>query len=209
MGKAEATFERVVSEAMRQGSIKGFGSLSLSDVAMEAGLSKSAVFSHLGQREELQLTVITRLCERFTAEVWTAAMDIPQGKPRLKEVFERWLNWIDGDTRGGGCGVIQAQIEFDDQPGPTRDYLRMQQRRWNRVLESELRHVASTADPEAARQLAFELRGIVMAYNQSRRLMDDRSARTRANRAYARLMGAAAPGPEETHLCRPADVGRY
>lgn len=197
MGKAEATFERVVSEAMRQGSIKGFGSLSLSDVATKTGLSKSAVFSHLGQREQLQLTVITSLCERFTAEVWIPVMDIPRGRLRLNEVFERWLDWVDGDTGGGGCGVIQAQIEFDDQPGPTRDYLRTQQRRWNGVLVSELRHAASTADPEAARQLAFEFRGIVMAYNQSRRLMDDRSARTRANRAYARLMSDAASGPDE------------
>lgn len=192
MGKAETTLERIVSEAMRQGSIKGFGSLSLSCVAKETGLSKSAVFSHLGQREQLQLTVLAHLCERFTAEVWMPALDLPQGRRRVDDVFERWLDWVDGEPGGGGCGVIQAQIEFDDQPGPTRDYLRAQQRRWNRVLESELQHVAFTTDLEAARQMAFEFRGIVMAYHQSRRLMVDPSARNRANHAYARLISDVA-----------------
>lgn len=163
--------------------------MSLSDLAAETGLSKSAVFKHLGHRERMELTVLAHLCERFAAEVWEPALQVPRGRNRLDGVFERWLDWVDGDPGGGGCGVIQAQIEFDDQPGPARDFLKAQQRRWSKTLEVEFCQAATNAGPQAARQMAFEFRSIVLGYNQAHRLMADRSARSFANRAYDRLMG--------------------
>ena len=187
--KAHHTRDRIVSEALRQGTIRGFSAVSLADVAEVIGLSKSAVFKHFGAKDALQMAVVERLVQDFTCAVWRPAEQLPRGRQRLDLILDRWLAWIDGESGGGGCGLIQAQIEFDDQPGALREYLKAQQTRWNRVLVREFSALAGgLISLEQTRQAAFEFTSLVLGYNQSRRLLNDDASRKRANRAYEALI---------------------
>src|SRR5947207_9194297 len=69
MSKADQTRDRILSEALRQGTIRGFSVVSLSDVAESTGLSKSAVFKHFGAKDALQIAAMEKLAEDFTLAV--------------------------------------------------------------------------------------------------------------------------------------------
>jgi AcrR family transcriptional regulator len=195
MGKAELTRERIITEAARQGSVRGVSAVSLADVADAVGLSKSAVFKHFQAKDALQMAVLENLVGRFADAVWKPAQDQPPGRARLDVIFERWLDWVDGGCNCGGCGLMQAQIEFDDQPGPFRDYLKGQQIRWHRTLAHEFAALRDPPPPPEETELAaFELKSILLGYNHSRRLLDDAAARAVARRAYQALVARASAG---------------
>ena len=194
MGKGEDTRERIVSEASRQGSVRGVAAVSLGDVADAVGLSKSAVFKHFQSKDALQMAVLENIVGRFAQSVWAPAEPLAPGRARLGQVFERWLDWVDGEnTNTAGCGLMQAQIEFDDQPGPFRDYLKGQQVRWHKTLAHEF---AALRDPPLPRDesdlAAFEMKSILLGYNHSRRLLDDETARAVARRSYQALVARTA-----------------
>jgi AcrR family transcriptional regulator len=191
--KAQQTRDRILGEALRQGTMRGFSAVSLADVAEVIGLSKSAVFKHFGAKDVLQMAVVERLAHDFTCAVWRPAEQLPPGRQRLDLILDRWLAWVDGESGDGGCGLIQAQIEFDDQPGALREYLKAQQTRWNRVLVREFSALAGgLINLDQAQQAAFEFTGLVLGYNQSRRLLNDDASRKRANRAYEALVDRVA-----------------
>ncbi len=188
ISKGEQTRQRIVAEAVRQGAVRGFASVSLADLAGRLGLSKSAVFKQFGSGEALQVAALKALVSDFMAAVWNPAERLPRGRTRLDAVFLAWLDWVDA-----GCGIIQAQIEYDDQPGPFRDLVAEQQARWNRVLTREFLAAGAT-NRDAAEQAAFEFCAIVLAYHQLRRLLDDPAARYRAIKAKDGLMARHARG---------------
>jgi len=189
MTKAQQTRDRILGVASRQATIRGFSAVSLADIAGVVGLSKSAVFKHFGAKDALQLAVVERLVRDFTGMVWRPARQLPPGRQRLDLIFDRWLAWVDGEDGEGGCGLVQAQIEFDDQPGAIREYLKVQLTRWNLVLVREFGALMgdSTATDQA-QQAAFEFTSLVLGYNQSRRLLNERVSRMRADRAYASII---------------------
>jgi AcrR family transcriptional regulator len=189
MTKAHQTRDRILSEALRQGTIRGFSAVSLADVAKVIGLSKSAVFKHFGAKDALQMAVLEKLVKDFTSTVWHPAEQLPPGRQRLDLIFNRWLAWIDGESGDGGCGLIQAQIEFDDQPGALREYLKAQQTRWNGVLIREFSSLTGgLINLDEAQQAVFEFTSLVLGYNQSRRLLNEDASRKLADRAYKALI---------------------
>jgi AcrR family transcriptional regulator len=194
MGKGEESRERIVAEAARQSSVRGVSAVSLADVADAVGLSKSAVFKHFQSKDALQMAVLEAIVARFAEQVWTPAEALASGRARLDVIFERWLDWVDGEsTNTAGCGLMTAQIEFDDQPGPFRDYLKGQQVRWHRTLAHEF---AALRDPPLPREeadlAAFEMKSLALGYNHSKRLLDEETARAIACRSFQALVARTA-----------------
>ena len=122
MGKGEATRVAVLDEATRLASQVGLGGLTIGSLATQTGLSKSGLFAHFRAKESLQVQVLEHAAAQFRDFVIVPALAAPRGEPRLRELFDRWLDWI-GNGLPGGCLFISASYEFDDQPGPVRDVL--------------------------------------------------------------------------------------
>src|SRR5690606_12646359 len=120
-------------------SVRGLGVVSLNDIAEAVGLSKSGVFKHFKDRDDLNLAVLDATVERFLTLAWAPALKIPPGRARLSFIFDRWLDWVESEGGPGGCPFLQASIEFDDQPGPVRDHLRQLHLRWAKTLTAEMR----------------------------------------------------------------------
>ena len=81
------------------------------------------------------------------------------GEARLRSLFARWLEWTGQERLTGGCPLMTASVELDDQPGPLRDYLVSQQEAWLDCI----RRMAQKAVAEGrfrdgldTRQFAFE-----------------------------------------------------
>jgi AcrR family transcriptional regulator len=193
MGKGEETRTAILDEAAAQASRVGLGGLTIGSLAAQTQLSKSGLFAHFRSKEELQLRVLEHSRQRFTDTVIRPALRVPRGEPRLRDLFERWLEW---DSRPGGCLFVAAQMELDDQPGPVRDRLVSDQRDWIDTIAQVFRsgvtegHFAADADPE---QFASDLNGVMLGYHSNNRFFGDPKARDRARFAFERLLDAARP----------------
>lgn len=189
--KGEQTRTAILDEALRVASKLGLEGLTIGGLADATGMSKSGLFAHFGSREELQLAVLEHAAQRYGETVLMPALKIERGLPRLRAMFERWLDWASASGLPGGCIMIAAAHEYDDRPGPIRDALIANQHRGNAVTRKAVRlaieegHLKPDTDPE---QISFELLGIVLVTHNHRRLLGDKEARKRALTAFDELI---------------------
>ena len=189
--KGEQTRAAILDEALRIASKLGLEGLTIGSLANATGMSKSGLFAHFGSREDLQLAVLEHAAQRYGEQVFVPVLKIERGLPRLRALFERWLDWTIESGLPGGCIMISAAAEYDDRPGPIRDAVIANQHRGNAISQKAVRlaieegHLSPGTDPE---QISFEMLGIVLASHNHRRLLGDREARKRALTAFDELI---------------------
>jgi len=195
MGKGEHTRAAILDAALAQASESGFESLTIGSLAGRAGLSKSGLFAHFGSREELQVAAIEAAAARFAETVFIPALKARRGLPRLRALFENWLEWTARGRMTHGCPMQAAAVEFDDRPGPLRDavveHFQRLERELVRATELAVDQGHLRADLDSA-QFVFEMLGIIFAYYHSDRLLRGDHAGARARTAFERLIAAAA-----------------
>jgi AcrR family transcriptional regulator len=196
MSKGDATRALILDAALVQASETGFESLTIGSLAERAGLSKSGLFAHFGSREELQIAAIEAAAGRFTETVFVPALTAKRGLPRLRALFDLWLDWTKRTGLAHGCPMQAAAVEFDDRPGPVRDAVRDHFTRLQRELGRAVRlaieqgHVRNDLDVD---QFVFDMTGVILAYYHGARLFDRSRAEAQARAAFERLLAAAAP----------------
>lgn len=189
MRKGEATRARIVAETGRQAAIRGFGAVSLNDVAEAVGLSKSGLFKHFESKEAMELAALDQGFDRFLAFIWADAERLPSGRPRLEAVFDRWLDWAEVENAAGGCLINQAAVELDDQPGPLRDLLKARIRTWRAKLKAEFMRLRDPPISEAeAESAVFQMKSFILGHSEQRRLLDDQGARAAARAVFKGLL---------------------
>jgi AcrR family transcriptional regulator len=163
--------------------------LTIGTLSTELGLSKSGLFAHFGSKDELQLQVLQATAQRFEELVIRPALAAPRGEPRLRNLFENWLAWGDSPFMPGGCLLVVAAVEFDDRPGPQRDFLEETHRRCFEFLAKgaslaiEAGHFRGDLDID---QFAF-----VLGHHHIHRMLRDPRSRERARAAFERLLADA------------------
>lgn len=189
--KGEQTRVTILDEALKIASKLGLEGLTIGSLADATGMSKSGLFAHFGSREDLQLAVLEHAAQRYGERVFVPVLKIERGLPRLRGLFERWIDWTLESGLPGGCIMISTAIEYDDRPGPIRDAAIANQHRGNAITQKAVRlaieegHLKPDTDPE---QIAFEMLGIVLASHNHRRLLGDKEARKRALTAFEELI---------------------
>jgi AcrR family transcriptional regulator len=190
MGKGEKTRAVIVDEALSQAVLVGLDGLSLGTLARSLGLSKSGLYAHFKSKEALQLAVLEAAIERFKTYVIAPGLAFAPGSARLRTLFVRYLNWIEGKHSAGGCPFTVFAQEFDDKPGAVRELLAALQQEWRALLARSVEEAVGNAPPERSpSQTAFEIVGIALSYQMATRLLGDVSARQRAMSAFDRLIG--------------------
>ena len=195
MSKGERTKTAILDHATGLASQVGLTGLTIGVLADDLELSKSGLFAHFQSKEALQIDVLNHAARRFSDLVVRPALREPRGAPRLRALFERWLNWENDIALPGGCIFVAATTELDDRPGLVRDRLVELQRDWINTLRISFRKGIEAglfhADADAE-QFAQDMYGIMLALHFHRRLMRDRDADTRARRAFDALLERAA-----------------
>jgi AcrR family transcriptional regulator len=195
-GKGAETRDRILDTAFRMAAQEGLEGLSLGDIALQLGMSKSGLFAHFQSKEELQIEMLRTGAGRFVASVLLPAFRKPRGLPRLRALLENWMRWATAPELPGGCLMLAASVELDDREGPVREVLVGFQKELLAALAKAARiaiaegHLRRGLDVD---QFAFELYGIVLGFNHARRLLRDPKAERRARDAFARLLQSAAP----------------
>jgi AcrR family transcriptional regulator len=195
MTKGTETRDRILDRAFRLATRDGLEGVTLGTLASELGLSKSGLFAHFRSKEDLQIEILRTASARFEDAVLRPAFRAPRGLPRIKKLFDGWLQWLSDPALPGGCLFVAAATELDDKEGRPREHLVATLRQ----LHDALAKAAHLAVGEGqfrkdldCEQFAFELYGIVLSYNQSKRLMRDARPEARARAAFQRLLAFAA-----------------
>lgn len=193
MRKGDLTHRNILDHAVGLASQIGLDGLSIGRLADDLELSKSGLFAHFKSMEALQVEVLRHAGEQFVSAVIRPALKAPRGEPRLRAVFERWLDWAKGRSLPGGCLFVAAATELDDRPGPVRDQLVSTQREWIAFISGALRiaveegHCRGDVDPA---QFAYDTYGIMLAWNHASRLLGDPAADRHARAAFEALLGS-------------------
>jgi AcrR family transcriptional regulator len=196
MSKGEHTRAAILEAALVQASEAGFESLTIGSLAERAGLSKSGLFAHFGSREELQVAAIEAAAARFTETVFLPALKARRGLPRLRALFDHWLDWTGRSGLTHGCPMQAAAVEFDDQPGPVRDavieHFARLERELVRAVDLAVGEGHLRADLDTG-QFVFDMMGVIFAYYHNARLFKGDQALSRARVAFEQLVAAASP----------------
>ncbi len=193
MSKGEATRNRILDEALELASVVGLEGLSIGELAKATGMSKSGLFAHFESKEDLQLHVLLLARDRFVELVFSPSMREPRGEPRVRALFENWIEWELGRIPGG-CPFVAVSHELDDRPGPTREALVRVQKEWIETLATAIRiavgegHFRADVD---GHQLAYDIYAVFLAFHLYHRLLRDEEATDRARAGFENLIKAA------------------
>src|SRR2546421_93271 len=155
---------------------------------------KGGLFAQFRPKETSRAGALDRASRRFIDEVIKPALATPRGERRVRALFERWLAWEASPSLPGGCPFTAASTEFDDRPGPARDFVVKSQKDWLETLANTARTAIQEGDFDReldCEQLAHDLQGIMLAYGHASRLLNDPKARARAERAFETRMQSA------------------
>ena len=191
MNKKALTREVILQQALALASETGIAALTIGELAAASGMSKSGLFAHFGSKEALQLAVVEAAQAQFVSETLQPVLQLPRGMARLRALFEAWVGRLEGGRYPGGCPVLAACYEFDDQPGVVRDALMAGQGRLRDSLQRMLQEAADNGELPAGSDpalLAFMLFGLVQSAHHDRQLLGRADAEQLARRGFALLL---------------------
>ena len=200
MAKGDLTRLAILERAAQVSSRSGLEGLTIGHLAELMGLSKSGVFAHFRSKEALQVQTLAYGAQLFVDRVVRPALKAARGEPRVRALFERWLEWAQADATRGGCMFVAASVELDDHEGPARDELVRQQKDWLELLGNVCRTAVAEGQFRQdldAEQFAHDLHGVMLAYHHARRLLRDPKAMERTRASFERLVRSARPSPAE------------
>src|SRR5713101_2396912 len=193
--RATRTRAEILTVAVDLASAEGLEGLTIGRLATESHMSKTGIFAHFGSKEQLQLATVGAAKEIFLQQVVKPGLTSPRGLPRLRIMLESWLGYVERIVFRGGCFFAAASAEFDSRPGKVRDEIASLTKAWLVALEAEAafaRKKKQINPSVVPAQLSFELHAYVQEANWAFKLFDDKSAFSRARRAIASSMAAAA-----------------
>ncbi|USX52637.1 TetR/AcrR family transcriptional regulator [Lentzea sp. HUAS12] len=185
------TRQRILDRSLAIASAEGLEGLTIGRLAAELGMSKAGLLGHFGTKEALQLAVVDQAAEVFLREVPRKVKQMPSGLPRLIDVCEAWVSYLEREVLPGGCFFTAATAEFDGRSGRVRDALAGMNALWRRDLRIHIRRAVSDGDlkPDTdVEQLIYEILGVMLALNHFLQLEHDEAAPRRARQALKRLL---------------------
>ena len=194
MSKGELTHQAILDHSVSLASTVGLDGVTIGRLAEDLTLSKSGLFAHFGSKESLQIQTLERAASLFTDLVVRPALRAPRGEPRVRAIFQQWMDWPKRSGMPGGCLFVAAAAELDDQPGAVRGYLVAQQRQWLEliagVVDGAVAEGHFRAGLEGA-QFAQDLYGVMLSCFLMHRLLNDPESGRRAHAAFETLVRAA------------------
>lgn len=109
--------EKIVYEALRQFSTKGFLATSTADIIRAAGTSKGGLYNHFKNKEQLFFEALSQ-ARKIWRERNLADMDqIPRPIDKIKKILSNYRDryLADSDNFPGGCIFVNLTVELSDQ----------------------------------------------------------------------------------------------
>jgi len=198
--RGQASRATILLAAAKLATIKGLHGLSLADLAAEVGMSKSGLYAHFKDKEELELATIETAAEIFDSDVFQPAMKAQTGTARIRTLADAFFSHLEHKVFPGGCFFAAVASELSTRPGPARDRVYEIMDRWVSLLRQCMLDAQASGeiDPTAdVAQVVFELQSLFFTANFLFVIRNDLSylkqARQGIENSLSRLAAVATP----------------
>ena len=109
--------QRIILEALRLFSLKGFLSTSIQDIITAAGSSKGGFYNHFKSKEELFFAVLAEARQIWRVNNLAGLDEIQKPVEKVQRLLQNFKNIYLQDTHcfPGGCIFVTLSVELDDQ----------------------------------------------------------------------------------------------
>jgi len=109
--------DRIIHEALRQFSSKGFMSTSISDILEAVGASKGGLYNHFKSKEDLFAAALSEARKIWRQRNLAGLSHVDQPLGKLKRILENYRDHYLADSENfpGGCVFVALAVELHDQ----------------------------------------------------------------------------------------------
>jgi AcrR family transcriptional regulator len=188
----ERTRGAILRAAASLATVDGLEGLSIGNLAVAIGMSKSGLYAHFGSKQELQLATVEEAERVFQAEVVQPALTARPGLAQLAAVCEAYLGYLQRRVFPGGCFFAVTALEMGTRPGPVKERVAAIYSGYTALLRTfadtalEQHELPAREDPD---RLAFELHAILLAADTKFVLHDDPAALDLARQVVHQRLG--------------------
>ncbi len=197
--KGQSSRAAILLTAAKLATVKGLSGLSLSDLAAEVGMSKSGLYAHFKDKEELELATIAAAAEIFERDVLQPAISAGEGIERIRALVSSFLSHLERKVFPGGCFFAAVSAELDTRPGPARDRVVEVLDKWLSLLQQCIIDAQNQGeiDPKAdVAQAVFEIEAMLLAANFLFVMMNNPIHLTQAHSGVENVLKRLAVKPE-------------
>lgn len=109
--------QKIIQEALRLFSLKGFLSTSIQDILTAANTSKGGLYNHFKSKEDLFFAVLAEARKIWREKNMAGLDQIQKPVAKVKKLMENYRDLYLKDTTclPGGCIFVTFSVELDDQ----------------------------------------------------------------------------------------------
>jgi TetR/AcrR family transcriptional repressor of nem operon len=109
--------ERIIYEALKQFSAKGFLSTSVTDILDAVGTSKGGFYNHFKTKDQLFLTTLSEARKIWREKNLFGVDEIKRPVDKIRKILENYRDryLTDYENLPGGCIFVNLAIELNDQ----------------------------------------------------------------------------------------------
>jgi AcrR family transcriptional regulator len=190
--RGQVTKRLILSTAMKIASTHGIEGVTIGELAKKIGMSKSGLFAHFENKDNLQLEILKMASDHFVENVMKPAFLKPRGLPRIEALFESWMNYLDDNsTLPGGSIFVAASFELDDRPGILKDFVQITQEQLILNIEKAVQlaidegHFKKTTNKK---DFAWKMYSFVLGYHHYKRMLQNPGAKNFIQQAMKELI---------------------
>src|SRR3954451_24895533 len=112
--------DTILRTAASLATIDGLDGITIGNLAVHIGMSKSGLYAHFGSKEELQLATVDKAFDIFSREVIDPTLAIADPLEQLLALVDTFIDHLDRRVFPGGCFFATTWVEFGTKPGPVK-----------------------------------------------------------------------------------------
>lgn len=134
-GKAARTRQHIIEKAAPYFNKKGYADTSLSDITAATGLTKGAIYGNFENKDELAIAVFTYNLGKLAGGMMTAMQQATGAVDQLLAMINYYRQAFKEVAVRGGCPVMNAAVEADDNFPALKVKVRAAVKNWTRSIE--------------------------------------------------------------------------
>jgi len=165
----------------------GYHAVGVDQVIAEAGIAKTTLYRHFKSKEDLIVTVLKQIDDRFRSDMRQAVdSQAREPKKKLLATFDFLEGWFK-DNSFYGCPFISAAGEYNERVSPVFQECMMHKR----LIAAYYEELARAAELDNPRQVAEEINLLHEGAIAIAHITGDPGAARKAKSAAARLLEEA------------------
>ena len=136
MTKAERTRQHIIQRVAPVFNKQGYAGTALSDIEVVSGLTKGAIYSHFGNKDNLAIACFEHNLVPLQKGLIRALSGAGNSYSRLKASINFYREHFEAVAQNGGCPLMNTSIEADDTLPFLKERVKRAIESWRRELIS-------------------------------------------------------------------------